>query len=89
VAAVCQHLVPVARRIREKVFAHDIAGTADTGLRVLDPQHGKGSKRGFLWPLVEGHCFAYFGYTPSRSGAGSHAELAGYAGYVQVDGWSG
>jgi transposase len=89
VAAACHHLLPVARRIREKVFAHDIVGTDDTGLRVLDPQHAKGSKRGFLWPYVAGHRFAYFAYTPSRSGAGPQAELANYAGYVQVDGYSG
>lgn len=89
VAAACHHLLPVARRIREKVFAHDIVGTDDTGLRVLDPQHAKGSKRGFLWPYVAGHRFAYFAYTPSRSGAGPQAELADYAGYVQVDGYSG
>jgi transposase len=89
VAAACHHLLPVARRIRERVFAHDILSTDDTGLRVLDPQHAKGSKRGFLWPYVAGHRWAYFAYTPSRSGAGPQAELADYAGYVQVDGYSG
>jgi transposase len=89
IAAACHHLLPVARRIRERVFAHDIVSTDDTGLRVLDPQHAKGSKRGFLWPYVAGHRFAYFAHTPSRSGAGPQAELADYAGYVQVDGYSG
>lgn len=89
VAAACHHLLPVARRIRERVFAHDIVSTDDTGLRVLDPQHAKGSKRGFLWPYLAGHRFAYFAYTPSRSGAGPQAELADYQGYVQVDGYAG
>jgi transposase len=89
VAAACHHLLPVARRIRERVFAHDIVSTDDTGLRVLDLQHAKGSKRGFLWPYVAGHRWAYFAYTPSRSGAGPQGELRDYAGYVQVDGYSG
>jgi transposase len=89
VAAACHHLLPVARRIRERVFAHDIVSTDDTGLRVLDPQHPKGSKRGFLWPYVAGHRWAYFAYTPSRAGAGPQAELADYAGFVQVDGYAG
>jgi transposase len=89
VAAACHHLLPLARRIQERVFAHDIVSTDDTGLRVLDPQHPKGSKRGFLWPYVAGHRWAYFAYTPSRAGAGPQAELADYAGYVQVDGYAG
>jgi len=50
VAAGCHLLLPVARRIRERVLAHDIVSTDDTGLRVLDPQHANGSKRGYLWP---------------------------------------
>ena len=89
VAAACHLLLPVARRIRERVFAQEVVSTDDTGLRVLDPQHAKGSKRGFLWPYVAGHRWAYFAYTPSRSGAGPQTELADYAGYVQVDGYSG
>ena len=89
VAAACHLLLPVARRIRERVFAHDVVGTDDTGLCVLDPQHAKGSRRSFLWPYVAGHRFAYFAYTPSRAGAGPQAELADFAGYVQVDGYAG
>jgi hypothetical protein len=89
VAAACHHLLPVARCIRERVFAHDILSTDDTGLRVLDPQHPQGSKRGFLWPYVAGHRWAYFAYTPSRAGAGPQEELRDYAGFVQVDGYSG
>lgn len=89
VAGACHLLLPVARRIRERVLAHDIVCTDDTGLRVLDPQHAKGSKRGFLWPYLAGNRFAYFAYTPSRSGAGPQAELADYQGYVQVDGYAG
>jgi transposase len=88
VAAACHHLTGVARRIRERALSHDIVSTDDTGLRVLDPQHAKGSKRGFLWPYLAGHRWAYFAYTPSRSGEGPQAELADYAGYVQVDGYS-
>lgn len=89
VAAACHLLLPVARRIREQVLAHEIVSTDDTGLCVLDPQHAKGSKRGFLWPYLAGHRLAYFVYTPSRSGAGPQAELRDYAGYVQVDGYAG
>ena len=38
---------------------------------------------------MAGHRFAYFAYTPSRSGAGPQAELRDFAGYVQVDGYAG
>jgi len=89
VAVACHCLAPVARQIRERVLAHDIVGSDDTGLRVLDPQHPQGSKRGFLWPYVAGHLWAYFAYTESRSGKGPQQELAGYTGYVQVDGYGG
>ena len=89
VAAACHHLLPVTRRIRERMLSHDIVSTDDTGLRVLDPQHAKGVKRGFLWPYVAGHRWAYFAYTPSRSGTGPKLELGDYAGYVQVDGYPG
>ena len=89
VAAACHHLGSVARRIRARVLAHDMVSTDDTGLRVLDPQHPQGSKRGYLWPYVAGHRWAYFAYTPSRSGEGPQAELRDYAGYVQVDGYAG
>lgn len=88
VAAVCHLLLPVARRIREKVFAYDIVSTDDTGLRVLDPEHPQGVKRGYLWPYVAAHRWAYFAYTPNRSGNGPQAELADYRGYLQVDGYA-
>jgi len=89
VAAACQLLQPVAKRIREKVLAHDIVNTDDTGLRVLDKSHPQGAKRGFLWPYLAGHHWVYFDYTPSRAASGPTAWLQDFKGYVQVDGYSG
>lgn len=89
VAATTELLAPIARRIRERVLACDIVATDDTGLRVLDRDRPKGIKRGVLWPYVAEHRFAYFAYTPSREGRWPQAELAGYRGYLQVDGYAG
>jgi transposase len=89
VAAACHHLLPVARGIRARALGDDIVSTDDTGLVVLDKHHPKGSKRGYLWPYVADHRWAYFAYTPTRSGQGPQAELGDFSGYVQVDGYGG
>ncbi len=88
VAAACFQLRPIAQQIRKKVLASDLVSTDDTGLCVLDPQHPKGSKRGFLWPYLSGR-FAYFVYTESRAAIGPLTELRDFQGYVQVDGYAG
>jgi len=89
VAAGCHLLQPLARRIRERAFAHDILATDDTGLRVLDKSCQKGSRRGVLWPYVAGHRWAYFAYTPNREWGWPQEELKNYRGYLQVDGFQG
>ena len=81
-------LAPVAERIRQQVLASEIVQTDDTGLSVLDRDHPKHIKRGHLWPYVA-DALAYFAYTPTRRGAGPLAFLEDFAGYVQVDGYSG
>ena len=81
-------LTMVAERIRQRVLSTDYVETDDTGLRVLDRDHRDHVKRGHLWPYLAGG-FAYFAYTPSRSGEGPQAFLAPFKGYVQVDGYPG
>jgi transposase len=89
VAAACHLLQPIARRIRERAFGHDILSTDDTGLLVLDKSSPKGRKRGFLWPHVAGHRWVYFAYTPSKEWKGPQEELKDYRGFLQVDGFPG
>jgi len=89
VAAACHLLQPLARRIRQRAFAHDILATDDTGLRVLDKSCQKGSRRGVLWPYVAGHRWAYFAYTPTHGWKWPQEELKDYRGYLQVDGFQG
>lgn len=89
VAAACHLLEPLARRIRERAFAHDILATDDTGLLVLDKSCPKGSRRGVLWPYVAGHRWAYFAYSPTHAWKWPQEELKDYRGYLQVDGFPG
>jgi transposase len=89
VAAACAWLQPIARRIRERVLAHDIVSSDDTGIRVLDRNHPQGAKRGHLWPYLADHRFVFFAYTPDRSGSGPQHVLKDFRGYLQVDGYAG
>jgi len=41
--------LPIAQAIRERVLASWVLQTDDTHLRVLDRDHPKGVRRGFLW----------------------------------------
>ena len=89
VAAGAELLAPVARRIGERALGAAILQTDDTGLRVLDRDRPQGTKRGVLWLYVGDGEWAWFHYTPSRSGQGPQAVLSGRRGYLQADGYAG
>ncbi len=80
---------PVAREIRRRVLAAYVLQTDDTHLRVLDRDHPRGIKRGFLWPYVGDARWAYFDYTPSRGKEGPLEFLAERRGWVQADAYAG
>jgi transposase len=89
VAAGAELLAPLARRLRERALAAAILQTDDTGLRVLDRDRPSGTKRGALWLYVGDGVWAWWHYTPDRSGEGPQAVLAERRGYLQADGYAG
>jgi transposase len=78
----------VARHIEAQVLQAHCINQDDTGLRVLDRDHPKGIKQGHIWAYVGGPWVAYR-YTPNWRGEHPKAFLAGYAGVIQGDGYSG
>jgi transposase len=79
---------PLACRVAEKVRASGYIRCDDTGMRVLDPDHPKGVKRGHIWSYVGGKLVA-FDYTPDWRAEGPAAFLKGFRGYLQGDGYRG
>lgn len=60
----------------------------DTPVRVLDPAHEKGIKRGHIWSLVSDEAVAYV-YTPDWSGGPIQQLLKDFDGVLQSDGYKG
>lgn len=82
-------LAPLARRIRDQALGRTHLSTDDTPVRVLDPAHPKGVKRGHLWVLVSDGPEVAFEYTPDWSGAPMCKLLADYGHTLQSDGYAG
>lgn len=82
-------LRPLAQRIREQALKSAHLSLDDTPVRVLDPTHEKGVKRGHLWSFVSDGPMCFYEYTPSWSGAPIRQRLKDYCGTVQSDGFSG
>ena len=88
-AATAQVLSPVAQRLRERALLSAHLSQDDTPIRVLDPAHPKGVKRGHLWAFVSDEPSVFFEYTPSWRGEPIRQILDKYQGTVQGDGYSG
>jgi hypothetical protein len=71
------------------VLAAWVLQTDDTHLRVLDRDHPKGVRRGFLWAYVGDARWAYFDFTSTREKEGPLEFLAQRRGFVQADAYSG
>lgn len=84
-----QVLLPVAQRIRERGLLSAHLSLDDTPIRVLDPAHPKGVKRGHLWAFVSDEPSVFYEYTPSWHGEPIRLLLQNYQGTVQGDGYSG
>lgn len=82
-------LTPVARRRREHALSREHLSTDDTPVRVLDPAHPEGVKRGHLWSFVSDGPEVAFEYTPDWSGAPICKLLADYGHTLQSDGYAG
>lgn len=88
-AGTAQVLLPVAQRIRERGLLSAHLSLDDTPIRVLDPAHPKGVKRGHLWALVSDEPSVFYEYTPSWHGEPIRQLLQNYQGTLQSDGYSG
>ncbi len=89
VAAGAAAFEPIAEAIGQRALASHLLQTDDTGLRVLDPEHPHGIKRGHIWVYVGDAIWAAFRYTPNWKGEGPQGFLDGRKGWVQADGYKG
>lgn len=89
VAAGAAGLEPIAARIRELVLLAHVLLTDDTGIRVLDRDHPKGSRRGHLWVYVGDTQWCAYAYTPDWRSEGPRSFLAKRRGWVVHDGYAG
>ena len=88
-AATRDVLAPVVEQLKRRTLADGLLHTDDTGVRVLDKDDARGVKRGRLWPYVGQGGNVLVEYTPDWSGKGPLAVLAGFKGYLVVDGYKG
>ena len=58
-------LAPIARRLREQGLHSTHLSFDDTPIRVLDPAHPNGVKRGHLWSFVSDAPLVFYEYTPT------------------------
>lgn len=78
-------LHPVAERLRWKVAGAHVLQMDATGLRVLDRDSPKGSRKGTLWGQVGDEKLVAFHYRPGESKEDVAQILAGREGWVQMD----
>ncbi len=88
-AAACDTLPPLVKLLKQRTLQDFLVQTDDTGLRVLDKDDPRGSKRGHLWPYVGQGGNVFVEYTPDWSGKAPQHLLAQRRGYIQVDGYAG
>ena len=81
---------PIVDRMKQEVLNSPIIWTNDTTLPVLDPDRDS-TKTGRLWVYLGdlNHRYAVFDYSPDRKGQRPREFLAGFAGYLQADAYSG
>lgn len=82
---------PLLRRLEEALLASDYWHADETYFQVLD-EPGKGAwQKSFFWIRLSatGPPVVRLDYHPSRSGAAADTLFAGFAGYLQTDGYAG
>jgi hypothetical protein len=91
------HLLdPIVQRIRDKGLEGSKIHADDTPVKVLAPGTGK-TATGRLWAYVVDDRAAgatspplvWYRFTPNRAGIHPRRELAGFAGFLQADAYSG
>jgi len=81
-------LEPLYKELLRCAVSRGHLSVDDTPVRVLDPAHEKGIKRGHLWSIVSDEEVVYF-YTPTWHGEPLVKLLEDFDGVLQSDGYSG
>lgn len=85
-------LEPLYHRLHELLLESDILQADETELQVLHEAGRKAQSKSFMWLYRtgrDGPPIVLFDYKTSRAGKHPRKFLAGFTGYLQVDGYSG
>ena len=80
---------PIVSAVRDSILSRDIVSTDDTPICVLDREHPKGSRKGFLWAYLGTSGEVVFDFTASRGRDGPRTFFGDYKGFIQADAYSG
>jgi transposase len=82
-------LTPVVQQMHRELLTSPVVQSDDTQVQYLDPGAGRPAQRGYLWAYVSDRQDVVYDFKVSRSREGPSRFLAGYQGYLQVDGYAG
>lgn len=85
-------LLPLYERMKQHLCQQDIAHADETTLRVLSDPGNTGKSNAYMWLYRTGHTqtpIVLYEYQPTRKGAHPKQFLAGFQGYLHVDGYAG
>jgi len=75
--------------MHRELLTSPVVQSDDTQVQYLDPGAGRPAQRGYLWAYVSDRQDVVYDFKVSRSREGPSRFLAGYQGYLQVDGYAG
>ena len=81
-------LTPLYALMRSQLLASDVVWTDDSPVDVQDGDYKGKCRTGRIWTYLDGSRVLYDA-TPDRTGAGPAEFLAGFAGFLQCDAYSG
>lgn len=85
-------LTPLVNLIRDEIFEADALQCDETPVQVLKASEDHKPKKAYMWVMSRagpGRRAVLYDYFTSRSGKTAEELLAGYEGYIQVDGYKG
>lgn len=86
-------LAPIYDLLRAELLANDILHADETTLQVIKEKGRKASSKSYMWMYHTGRDaekqVALFEYQPTREGKHPQKFLAGYKGFLHVDGYAG
>lgn len=88
VGASAERLFPIVQKMREAVLASDVVHADETPLLMQTNSQGGGKQRCYLWAYVGDQNDVIYDFRLSRSREGPTDFLAGYSGFLLVDGYA-